>query len=182
MDNSSPSAKTLARGSASAYRRKKLLKFADLIDENQEELALLEVPDMGKPIQDSVTPDIPNLANSTRWSLEAIDKFDNWMRIAQEEIFGPVISTIMFKDMDDVNRTANDTTYDLVASIFTASLSTADTSARALRCGAVLVNCFDPADVTVPHGGYKGSGNGHDRSFYSPEEYAELKTIWIQLD
>jgi acyl-CoA reductase-like NAD-dependent aldehyde dehydrogenase len=109
------------------------------------------------------------------------DNVDNRMRLAREEIFGPVISTIEFGDDDEAVRIANDTNYGLVGAVFTSDINRAHKLARAMRCGAVWVNCFDAGDMTVPHGGFKESGIGRDRSLHSLDKYSELKTTWVQL-
>ncbi len=109
------------------------------------------------------------------------DKVDNSMKIAQEEIFGPVLSTIAFKDMDDAVRIGNDTVYGLAAGVWTSDLSKAHKMARALRAGTVWVNCFDAADITTPFGGFKQSGFGRDKSLHALEKYTQLKTTWINL-
>jgi acyl-CoA reductase-like NAD-dependent aldehyde dehydrogenase len=105
----------------------------------------------------------------------------NEMAIAQEEIFGPVATVIDFETEDEAVRVANDTIYGLVAALFTKDLNTAHKVSRRLRAGAVWVNCFDAGDMTVPHGGYKQSGIGRDRSIVCFDKYCETKTTWIAL-
>jgi 4-guanidinobutyraldehyde dehydrogenase / NAD-dependent aldehyde dehydrogenase len=103
------------------------------------------------------------------------------MRIAREEIFGPVLATLSFRDLDEALRLANDVTYGLAAAIWTRDLRDAHRAARALRTGVVYVNCYDADDITVPFGGFKQSGFGRDRSLHAFEKYTELKTTWIDL-
>jgi acyl-CoA reductase-like NAD-dependent aldehyde dehydrogenase len=105
------------------------------------------------------------------------------MRIAREEIFGPVLSTIPFRTPEEAIRIANRSVYGLSGAIWTQSLSKAHTMARALRCGSVAVNAYadDAHDVTVPFGGYKQSGFGRDKSLHALEKYTQLKTTWIKL-
>jgi len=103
------------------------------------------------------------------------------MRIAREEIFGPVLATLSFRDLDEALRLANDVSYGLAAAIWTRDLRDAHRAARALRAGVVYVNCYDADDITVPFGGFKQSGFGRDRSLHAFDKYTELKTTWIDL-
>jgi gamma-glutamyl-gamma-aminobutyraldehyde dehydrogenase/4-guanidinobutyraldehyde dehydrogenase/NAD-dependent aldehyde dehydrogenase len=103
------------------------------------------------------------------------------MRIAQEEIFGPVLSVLAFTDVQDAVRQANATPYGLHAAVWTANLTKAIQVSRALRAGTVHVNQYDGDDITVPFGGYKQSGNGRDKSLHAFDKYTELKTTWIQV-
>ncbi|TDF84732.1 aldehyde dehydrogenase [Pseudomonas sp. H9] len=105
----------------------------------------------------------------------------NDMRIAQEEIFGPVLAVISFKDCEDAIRIANDTPYGLAAGVWTADLSKAHRTAKALRAGSVWVNQYDGGDMTAPFGGFKQSGNGRDKSLHAFDKYTELKATWIKL-
>jgi gamma-glutamyl-gamma-aminobutyraldehyde dehydrogenase len=110
------------------------------------------------------------------------DGVGNHMKIAREEIFGPVLSVIRFKDEDEALRIANDTPYGLSASVWSDNLSRAHRVARRLRAGMVHVNQYDEDDITVPFGGYKQSGNGRDKSLHAFDKYTELKTTWVRID
>ncbi|WDD94627.1 aldehyde dehydrogenase [Burkholderia sp. FERM BP-3421] len=103
-------------------------------------------------------------------------------RIAREEIFGPVLSMIVFDTLDDAIRIANDSDYGLAAAVWTADLTTAHEVSRRLRAGTVWVNCYDEGgDMNFPFGGYKQSGNGRDKSLHALEKYTELKSTLIRL-
>lgn len=102
-------------------------------------------------------------------------------RLAREEVFGPVLAVTPFDTEDEAVRIANGTDYGLAAGVWTGNLSRAHRMVRALRAGVVHVNTYGGADVTVPLGGVKQSGNGHDKSLHALDKYTDLKTAWIQL-
>ena len=106
---------------------------------------------------------------------------DNAMRIAREEIFGPVLAVIEFDSQEEAVRIANDTPYGLAAAVWTRDISRAHRVARALRAGSVWVNQYDGGDMTAPFGGFKQSGNGRDKSLHAFDKYTELKATWIKL-
>lgn len=104
------------------------------------------------------------------------------MRIAREEIFGPVLSVIEANNATEAIAIANDTEYGLQASLFTSSIKNAHRYARELQAGTVSVNCYGEGDLTTPFGGYKQSGLlGRDKSLIANNQYCEVKTIWIDL-
>ena len=102
--------------------------------------------------------------------------------MAQEEIFGPILSVITVKSFDEAIAVANNTEYGLTASVFTANGKKAIRAARAIKAGTVTVNCYGEGDMSTPFGGYKQSGfGGRDNSIHAHDQYTELKTIWIDL-
>jgi aldehyde dehydrogenase (NAD+) len=105
----------------------------------------------------------------------------NDMKIAREEIFGPVVSVIPFKDENDAVLQGNDTHYGLAAGVWTRDVSKAHRVARALRAGTVWVNCYNVFDATAPFGGYKESGYGRELGKYALDLYTQVKSVWLQL-
>ena len=110
------------------------------------------------------------------------DGVNNNMRIAREEIFGPVMSVIRFKTEAEAVAMANDSSYGLQASVWSDNINRAHRVARALKAGTVHVNQYDEDDITVPFGGFKQSGNGRDKSLHAFDKYTELKTTWVRID
>jgi len=108
------------------------------------------------------------------------DVTDN-MKIAQEEIFGPVMSIIKFKDMSEVIKRANNTTFGLAAGVVTKDVTRALTFAHNVRAGTVWVNCYDAFSPAAPFGGYKQSGIGRELGEYGLRQYTEVKTVTIHL-
>ncbi|OEL18477.1 Aldehyde dehydrogenase family 2 member B7, mitochondrial [Dichanthelium oligosanthes] len=103
------------------------------------------------------------------------------MKIAQEEIFGPVQSILKFKDLNEVIKRANASHYGLAAGVFTKDLDTANTLTRALKVGTVWVNCFDIFDAGIPFGGYKQSGIGREKGIDSLKNYLQVKAVVTPL-
>ncbi len=102
------------------------------------------------------------------------------MRIAQEEIFGPVISAIPFTDIAEVIERANRTSYGLGSGLWTRDVTKAHTLARGIRAGSVWINCYQAMDPAVPFGGYKMSGYGREGGKQHVEEYLNVKAVWIR--
>lgn len=110
------------------------------------------------------------------------DRVRNDMAIAQEEIFGPVLSVMTFKDADEALRLANDTIYGLASAVWTKNIDTAFKMAKGLQAGTVWVNSYHSAGLPyMPYGGYKQSGFGRELGNEGLEEYMETKAIQIKL-
>ncbi|MGH7879623.1 MAG: aldehyde dehydrogenase family protein, partial [Candidatus Binataceae bacterium] len=106
---------------------------------------------------------------------------NNDMRIAREEIFGPVGAAIPFKDENDAVFQGNDTEYGLSAAVWTRDLSRAHKVARSLKAGTVWVNCYNQLDPISPFGGYKQSGFGRELGRYAIDLYTQIKSVWMKL-
>jgi aldehyde dehydrogenase (NAD+) len=103
------------------------------------------------------------------------------MKIAEEEIFGPVMSIIKFKNMDEVIERANRTMYGLAAAVWTRDIGKAHAIANNVRAGTVWVNCYDVFDAAAPFGGFKQSGIGRELGEYGLQQYTEVKTVTVKL-
>ena len=102
-------------------------------------------------------------------------------RIAQQEVFGPVLAVIPFDTEDEAVSIANGTDFGLAAAVWTQNLSRAHRMIKRIKAGLVHINTYGGSDTTVPLGGVKQSGNGHDKSLHSFDKYFDLKTAWIKL-
>jgi len=102
------------------------------------------------------------------------------MTIAKEEIFGPVMSILKFKTMEEVIKRANNTSYGLAAGVVTKDINKALTFAHNVRAGTVWINCYDAFLVNAPFGGFKQSGIGRELGEYGIRQYSEIKTITIR--
>jgi aldehyde dehydrogenase (NAD+) len=106
---------------------------------------------------------------------------NNDMTIAQEEIFGPVLATLTFDDIDQVAELANKNVYGLAAGIWTNDIKKAHALSRRLKAGTVWINTYGPMDAAMPFGGYKQSGFGRELGAHAIEHYTELKSVWLAL-
>jgi acyl-CoA reductase-like NAD-dependent aldehyde dehydrogenase len=109
-----------------------------------------------------------------------LDRVQPQMRVAREEIFGPVLSVIEFRDEAEGVRLANDTIYGLAAAVWTSDMNVAHRVSNALRGGTVWINTYDRSTFATPFGGFKQSGFGRDRSPHALDKYTDFKTIWTQ--
>ena len=100
------------------------------------------------------------------------------MRVAREEIFGPVLTVSTFSDEAEAVKLANDTIYGLAAAVWTSDMNVSHRLSGALKAGTVWVNTFDRSSLATPFGGFKQSGFGRDRSYHAIDKYTDLKTIW----
>ena len=107
---------------------------------------------------------------------------NNQMQIAQEEIFGPVLSVMSFSDAEEAVHIANDSIFGLAGAVWSNNINTAHKVAAAVRVGTMGINNYFGGDITVPFGGFKQSGNGRDKSMHAFDDYTELKTTWIELE
>ena len=104
------------------------------------------------------------------------------MRIARDEVFGPVLTITSINNEEQAISIANDTCYGLTASVFTSNVRRAHRMARQLRAGTVTINAYGEGDITTPFGGFKESGfGGRDNSIHAHDQYTELKTVWLDL-
>ncbi len=103
------------------------------------------------------------------------------MKLAQEEVFGPVLGVLRFEDEAEAVALANQSIYGLAAGVWTGNLGRAHRMVKAVKAGVVHVNTYGGPDITVPLSGHKQSGNGSDKSIYALDKFSKLKTAWIQL-
>jgi aldehyde dehydrogenase (NAD+) len=127
------------------------------------------------------TPQAPELSDGYFIEPTIFTGATNSMRIAREEVFGPVLTVIPFRTEEELIAQANDTQYGLGAGIWTRELQRAHRVAHAVRAGTVWVNCYRLVSPHAPFGGYKMSGLGRENGLESIHEYTEVKTVWLEL-
>ncbi|MBL8766311.1 MAG: aldehyde dehydrogenase family protein, partial [Planctomycetes bacterium] len=103
------------------------------------------------------------------------------MKIAREEIFGPVIAALPFDDLDEIVNRANDTPYGLAAGVWTKDIDKAHYLARKVKAGTVWVNCYNQFDAASPFGGFKESGFGREMGIHALELYTQVKSVWVRV-
>jgi acyl-CoA reductase-like NAD-dependent aldehyde dehydrogenase len=104
------------------------------------------------------------------------------MTIAREEIFGPVLATIEFRDVEQAVALANQSSYGLAAAVWTRDIKKAHAVARRLQAGTVWINAYHAYDSAAPFGGYKQSGFGRELGQHALEAYTQIKTVWVGLE
>jgi len=104
------------------------------------------------------------------------------MKIAQEEIFGPVVTVMPFESAEEVFQRANDTNYGLVAGVWTKDIKKAFKAAATIKAGTVWINCYHFVDAAAPWGGYKQSGYGREKGQYAIDLYTQIKSVWVDLN
>ncbi|HUE84176.1 MAG TPA: aldehyde dehydrogenase family protein [Pyrinomonadaceae bacterium] len=122
-----------------------------------------------------------NLQNGFFFQPTIFSEVKNQMRVAQEEIFGPVVSVITFSDEDDLIRQANETIYGLSAGIWTRDITRAHRFAKEVKAGVVWINTFNMFSPSSPFGGYKQSGYGREMGKHALELYTQVKSVWVDL-
>jgi acyl-CoA reductase-like NAD-dependent aldehyde dehydrogenase len=104
------------------------------------------------------------------------------MKIAQEEIFGPVLAALKFRDVEEAAEIANCTIYGLVSAVWTRDITVAHRMAQRIKAGSVWINAYNCFDSASPFGGYKQSGFGREMGAHALESYTQVKSVWVSLD
>ena len=103
------------------------------------------------------------------------------MKIAKEEIFGPVMNVLKFKDADEVLKRGNQTFYGLAAAVWTRDIKLAHRMAAEMKAGSVWINTYNALDSASSFGGYKQSGYGRDLGAHALEQYTNVKSVWVAM-
>lgn len=106
---------------------------------------------------------------------------NNQMRVAREEIFGPVLTVLTFRDEQEAIALANDTTFGLAAGVWTSNLQRGHRMARSIKAGTVWLNSYRNISFNVPFGGYKGSGIGRENGLEAVQDFTQVKSVWVEL-
>jgi acyl-CoA reductase-like NAD-dependent aldehyde dehydrogenase len=123
----------------------------------------------------------PQFQNGYFFQPTIFSEVKNSMRVAQEEIFGPVTSVITFENDEDLIRQANETIYGLSAGIWTKDITRAHRFAKAIKAGVVWINTYNMMNAASPFGGYKQSGYGREMGRHALELYTQVKSVWVDL-
>jgi acyl-CoA reductase-like NAD-dependent aldehyde dehydrogenase len=126
-------------------------------------------------------PDDPALSHGYYVQPTVFRDATNAMTIAREEIFGPVVTVIPFRDADDAVLQSNATSYGLGAGVWTRDIKKAHRAAAALKAGSVWINCYNVYDAASPFGGYKESGFGREMGRHNLDLYTQVKSVWVDL-
>ena len=153
--------------------KEQLDKVQGYVDAGREQGA--EVAYGGKP------PEDPDLEGGFFMQPTILTNVDNTMKVAREEIFGPVLSVIPVGDEEEVVRQANDTPFGLAAAVWTNDVRRAHRVAHALKAGTVWINAYRAVSFTTPFGGYKQSGLGRENGLETLKEYTQNKSVWVEL-
>lgn len=159
-------------------------KIGAMIEEAHMAKVLSNISDAQQAGADLVLGGSQVRADSGGWFVEPtiFDAVTPDMRLATEEVFGPVLAVTTFDQPDEAIELANRTDYGLTASVFTSDVRSAHLASRRVKAGTITVNCYGEGDITTPFGGYKLSGfGGRDNGLAAHEQYTQQKTIWIDL-
>lgn len=153
--------------------KEQLEKVQGYVDTGREEGA--ELAYGGK------SPEDPDLQDGLFMEPTILTNVNNAMKVAREEVFGPVLSVIPVESEEEVVRQANDTPFGLAAAVWTKDVQRAHRVAHALKAGTVWINAYRAVSFTAPFGGYKQSGIGRENGLETLKEYTQTKTVWVEL-